>query len=303
VRIKVLGSSAGGGFPQWNCNCRNCAGVRSGTVRARPRSQSSIAVSGDGKRWAVVNASPDILAQIRATPELQSPQALRGSAISAVVLTDGQIDHVTGLLLLREGDRLPVYTTELVRDDLTAGFPVLSLLDHFCGVEWHCISIDARPFTIDDIDGLELRALALVSKPAPFSPRRDAPQPGDNVGFVIRDQRSKRSVFYAPGLSEIDADVSREMASVDCLLVDGTFWTDDEMISLGVGHKRAREIGHLPQSGAGGMIERLRDFANARRVLIHVNNTNPILDEDSLERRTLDREGIEVAFDGMELVL
>ena len=148
-----------------------------------------------------------------------------------------------------------------------------------------------------------LQALPLVSKPAPFSPRRDAPQPGDNIGFVIRDRRSRRSVFYAPGLAEIDDHVSRKMEGVECLLVDGTFWTDDEMIRLGVGRKHAREIGHLPQAGVGGMIERLREFPNARRVLIHINNTNPILDEDSPERGTLEREGIDVAFDGMELVL
>src|SRR5438046_3331050 len=127
VRVKILGSSAGGGFPQWNCNCRNCAGLRAGTLHARPRSQSSIAVSSDGKRWIVCNASPDILAQIRCTPELQ-PTQLRGSGIAAVVLTDGQIDHAAGLLLLREGERLPLYTTELVRSDLTEGFPILGLL-------------------------------------------------------------------------------------------------------------------------------------------------------------------------------
>jgi pyrroloquinoline quinone biosynthesis protein B len=303
VRVKILGSAAGGGFPQWNCNCRNCAGVRSGNVRARPRSQSSIAVSGDGERWALCNASPDILAQIRATPELQPRQTLRGSGIAAVVLTDGQIDHVTGLLLLREGERLPLYATEHVQDDLTHGFPVLRLLEHFCGTEWHRVSIDGLPFSIDGVDGVEFQALPLASKPAPFSPRRDAPQPGDNVGLVIRDTHSRRSLFYAPGLVQIDDRIRLEMAAADCLLVDGTFWTDDEMIRLGVGAKRAREIGHLPQAGAGGMVERLREFPKSRRVLIHINNTNPILDEDSEERRVLEREGIEVAFDGMELAL
>jgi pyrroloquinoline quinone biosynthesis protein B len=272
-------------------------------LRARARTQSSIAVSGNGARWALCNASPDVLAQIRATPELQPVDALRGSGIAAVVLTDGQIDHAAGLLLLREGSRLPLYTTALVRDDLTEGFPVLRLLEHFCGVDWHSIELDGKWFGIEGIDGIEWRALPLQSKPAPFSPRRDAPQPGDNVGFVIRDQESKRSVFYAPGLGDIDESVSREMMDVDCLLVDGTFWTDDEMVNLGVGRKRAKEIGHLPQSGSGGMIERLRAFPNARRILIHINNTNPILDEDSVERRALERDGIEVAFDGMELVL
>ena len=303
MRVKILGSAAGGGFPQWNCNCRNCAGVRSGQVRARARSQSSIALSSDGERWALCNASPDILTQIRATPELQPRQTLRGTGIAAVVLTDGQIDHVTGLLLLREGARLPLYATEFVHDDLTHGFPVLRLLEHFCGTNWHPVSIDGLPFSIDGVNGVEFKALPLTSKPAPFSPRRDAPQPGDNIGLVIRDSRSRRSLFYAPGLAQIDDRMHLEMAGVDCLLVDGTFWTDDEMIRLGVGARRACEIGHLPQAGAGGMIERLREFPNARRILIHINNTNPILDEDSEERRVLEREGIEVAFDGMEIAL
>jgi pyrroloquinoline quinone biosynthesis protein B len=303
VRIKVLGSAAGGGFPQWNCNCRNCAGMRSGNIRARPRVQSSIALSVDGARWILCNASPDIHAQIRATAELQQPGTLRGSGIAAVVLTDGQIDHAAGLLLLREGARVPLYTTELVREDLTEGFPVLRLLEYFCGTEWHRIAIDGGVFTISGVDGLELRALPLSSKPAPFSPRRDDPQPGDNIGLVIRDRSTGRSAFYAPGLGDMDDRTRREIDGVDCLLVDGTFWSDDEMIRLGVGRKRAREIGHLPQSGAGGMIEQLRSFPNARRILIHINNTNPILDEDSAERSVLEHEGIEVAYDGMEVAL
>jgi pyrroloquinoline quinone biosynthesis protein B len=303
VRIRVLGSAAGGGFPQWNCNCRNCAGQRSGGIRARPRTQSSIAISGDGARWILCNASPDVHAQIRSGAELQRPGELRGSAIAAVVLTDGQIDHAAGLLLLREGTRLPVYTTQLVREDLSEGFPVLRLLEYFCGTEWHRIAIDGGVFTVGQIDDLELRALPLSSKPAPFSSRRDDPQPGDNIGLVIRDLRTGGSVFYAPGLAEMDDRIRREIEGVDCLLVDGTFWSDDEMIRVGVGRKRAREIGHLPQSGAAGMIECLRAFPNARRILIHINNTNPILDEDSAERGILGREGIEVAYDGMELVL
>jgi pyrroloquinoline quinone biosynthesis protein B len=303
VRIKILGSAAGGGFPQWNCNCRNCAGLRAGTLRARPRSQSSIAVGGDGGRWILCNASPDILAQIGTTPELQARGTLRGSGIAAVALTDGQIDHAAGLLLLREGERLSVYSTALVRDDLMEGFPVLRLLDHFCGVDWHSIDLDGEWFQLAGVDGIELRALPLASKPAPFSPRREAPLPGDNIGFLIRDRVSTRSVFYAPGLGAINDRVTREVKNVDCLLVDGTFWTDDEMIKLGVGRKRAREIGHLPQSGPGGMIEWLSAFPNTRRILIHINNTNPILDENSEERRSLEHDGIEVAFDGMELAL
>jgi pyrroloquinoline quinone biosynthesis protein B len=301
VRLRILGSAAGGGFPQWNCNCRNCAGVRAGSLRARRRTQSSIAVSGDGEGWLLCNASPDIAAQIAATPELQ-PRALRASPIAAIALSDGQIDHAAGLLFLREGKRLRLYATELVHRDLTGAFPVLAVLEHFCGVDWHPMALES-PFTIEGVEGIELQALPLPGLPAPFSPRRDAPQPGDNVGFLIRDRRSQRSVFYAPGLADIDASLHATLSAADCLLVDGTFWNDEEMIRLGVGHKRAREIGHLPQSGPRGMLEHLRGLRHVRRVLIHINNTNPILDEDSEERRALEREGIEVAFDGMEIGL
>ena len=302
MHIRILGSAAGGGFPQWNCNCRNCAGVRAGSLRARRRTQSSIAVSGDGRGWLLCNASPDISSQIGATPELQ-PRALRGSGVTAVALTDSQIDHATGLLLLREGARLRLYTTELVRQDLTDALPVLRVLQHFCGVDWHRIALDSGSFTVDGVEGIELQALSLPGRPAPFSPRRDAPKPGDNVGFVIRDRRSRGSLFYAPGIADIDDSLRATMAAVDCLLIDGTFWTDDEMIRLGVGHKRAREIGHLPQAGPGGTVEHLSTLPHVRRILIHINNTNPILDEDSEERGLLERESIEVAFDGMEIAL
>ena len=301
MRVRILGSAAGGGFPQWNCNCRNCAGVRTGSLRVRRRTQSSIAVSGDGEAWLLCNASPDIAAQIAATPQLQ-PRTLRGSPIAAIALSDGQIDHAAGLFFLREGSRLRLYATELVHRDLTGALPVLGVLEHFCGVDWHPVALES-PFVIEGVEGIELQALPLPGRPAPFSPRREAPEPGDNVGFLIRDAGSQHSLFYAPGLADIDASLRKTLAATDCLLVDGTFWTDDEMIRLGVGHKRAREIGHLPQAGPGGMLEHLRPLRHVRRILIHINNTNPILDEDSEERRALEREGIEVAFDGMEIAL
>ena len=300
--LRVLGSAAGGGFPQWNCNCANCAGLRAGTLKASARTQSSVALSLDGERWLLVNASPDIHAQIRATPALQPRRGVRDSGIAAVLLSDGQIDHSTGLLLLREGRRLPVYATELVRDDLTRGFPLFRVLEHFCGVDWHPVPLSGS-FSVAGLAGMELTAVALESKPAPYSPRREAPQPGDNIGLVVRDVATGKSLFYAPGLAAIDDSLALLMRRADCLLVDGTFWTDGEMIALGISKKRARDIGHLPQSGPGGMIESLGRFPDARKVLIHINNTNPILNEDSPERATLAAAGIEVAFDGMEIRL
>ena len=306
MRITVLGSAAGGGFPQWNCNCRNCAGVRSGTLRARARTQSSIFVRTDDAIDGVLfNASPDILEQIRSNPVLQPARALRDSAIAGVVLMDGQIDHATGLFMLRErGSPLPLWCTDPVEEDLTQGNPVLRVLTHYCGVERHRIALDGTAFQVAGAPGLSFRALALSSKAAPYSPHREQSVDGDNIGMLITDTARGTSVFYAPGLGQITPAVFDAMCSADAVLVDGTFWADDEMPRLGLSKKTARDIGHLPQSGAGGMIEWLARLpARTRRLLIHINNTNPILDEDSAERATLVREHIEVCTDGLEIAL
>jgi pyrroloquinoline quinone biosynthesis protein B len=306
MRLTILGSAAGGGFPQWNCNCRNCAGVRSGSVRAKPRTQSSIFVRPDDAIDGVLfNASPDILEQIRSRPALQPARAIRDTAIAGVVLMDGQIDHATGLFMLRErGTPLPLWCTDPVEQDLTEGNPVLRVLSHYCGVQRQRIALDGASFEVPGAAGLQFRALPLSSKAAPYSPHRENPVPGDNIGMLISDIRSRRNVFYAPGLGEITPPVFDAMAGADAVLVDGTFWRDDEMIQLGLSRKTARDIGHLPQSGAGGMIEQFARLpARTRKLLIHINNTNPILDEDSAERAELTRHGIEVCEDGMEITL
>lgn len=302
MKLHVLGSAAGGGFPQWNCNCPNCAGLRAGTLEGRARTQSSIAV-GDGPDWVLVNASPDILAQLRAAPFLQPARALRDTGIRAVLLVDAQIDHTTGLLMLREGGTpLPVWCTRQVHEDLTTGNPLFKVLSHYCGVRWQPVEPDGRTFQVEGAAaGLQWRAVALASAAPPYSPHRHAPEAGDNLGLLITNTASGRSVFYAPGLGAIEPHLAPLLEQADFILVDGTFWRDDEMIALGASRKRAREIGHLPQSGAGGMIEALRPYARARRILIHINNTNPILDERSAERAQLDAEGIEVAHDGLAI--
>ena len=304
MRITILGSAAGGGFPQWNCNCRNCAGVRSGDVNAKPRTQSSIFVQPDeGVEGVLFNASPDILEQIRSHPALQPGRALRDTAIVGVVLMDGQIDHCTGLFMLRErGSKLPLWCTDPVEEDLNQGNPVLRVLAHYCGVQRHRIGLDGAWFEVPGVADLHFRALPLTSKAAPYSPHRERPVPGDNIGISIHDRRSGKIAFYAPGLGEITPAVFDTMCDADAVLVDGTFWTDDEMLQIGISRKTAREIGHLPQSGSGGMIEWLSQLPPAtRRLLIHINNTNPILDETSAERATLTRAGIEVCEDNMAL--
>ena len=300
MKIVVLGSAAGGGFPQWNCNCRQCAGVRNGTLRTTARTQSSIAVSANGTDWVLINASPDILTQIRATPALQPARARRDSGIAAVMLMDAQIDHVTGLLMLREGRQLPLYCTAQVWRELNDGLPLARALSHYCGVHWHALPLDGG-VRVPGIDGIRFTPLALTSKAPPYSDHRNDPHPGDNIGLLIEDDTSGKSVFYAPGLGAIEPHVEAALRSAACVLVDGTFWRADEMIELGLSHKTAADMGHLPQAGEGGMIAVLDAIGTRRKVLIHINNTNPILDDDSEQRALLARHGIEVAFDGMEI--
>ncbi|MFO1319765.1 MAG: pyrroloquinoline quinone biosynthesis protein PqqB [Burkholderiales bacterium] len=304
MRIRVLGAAAGGGFPQWNCNCPNCDGLRKGTLRARARTQSSITLSGNDTDWVLFNASPDVLAQLRSFPALQPARALRDTGIRSIVLMDGQIDHTTGLLMLREGKPLELYCSDMVREDMTTGNPLFNILGHYCGVNWHRVPIEAgNRFDVIGGDHLEFTSVALKSKAPPYSPHRDNPHEGDNIGMRVRDTRSGKTLFYAPGLGEIEPHIVPYLAEADCILVDGTFWTDDEMVTLGISKKRARDIGHLPQSGPGGMIEVLKPLKAARKILIHINNTNPILNDDSPERARLAAEGIEVAYDGMDITL
>ena len=306
MKIRVLGAGAGGGFPQWNCNCHNCHRLRHQQMQGTARTQSSIAVSTDNRNWLLFNASPDIRAQLEAFPAIKPKDGIRDTGIKAIVLIDSQIDHTTGLLMLREGKPLDIYCTEMVKDDLTTGFPVFNMLSHYCSVNHHPLPIDGSSFTVPGIDDIRLYSQALKSKAPPYSPHRHDPHKGDNVGIIIEQISTGKKVFYSPGLGEIEAHVMDAMQAVDCVMVDGTFWTDDEMVAQGISQKFARDIGHLPQSGTGGMIEvldSLGEVGEKRKILIHINNTNPILDDRSAERQILTKAGIEVAYDGMEIDL
>lgn len=234
---------------------------------------------------------------------MQPARAIRDTGIRAVVLMDGQIDHTTGLLMLREGKiPLNIYCTDMVHEDMTTGNPLFNILGHYCGVKWLRLPISAeQSYVIDGIERLRFTSVSLKSKAPPYSPHRNDPHDGDNIGMRIVDERTGASVFYAPGLGEIEPHIKPFMQAANCVMVDGTFWTDDEMVSMGISAKRAREIGHLPQSGPDGMISVLKPLRAERKILIHINNTNPILDEDSVERAELTAAGIEVAYDGMTI--
>ena len=303
MKIRVLGAGAGGGFPQWNCNCDNCRRLRNGQLKGVARTQSSIAISTDNRNWLLFNTSPDIRSQLEAFPDIQPREGIRDTGIKAIMLIDSQIDHTTGMLMLREGKPLEVYCTDMVKQDLTSGFPLFTMLQDYCTVNHHPIACDGSAFSIPGIADIRIYAHALKSKAPPYSPHRHDPHDGDNIGVIVEQISTGKKLYYSPGLGEIEPHVLAAMLSVDCLLVDGTFWTDDEMCRQNISHKKAREIGHLPQSGPGGMIEVLNGVPNARKILIHINNTNPILDEDTPERETLNAAGIEVAYDGLEIDL
>ena len=300
MKVMVLGAAAGGGFPQWNCNCHNCCGVRSGSIEAMPRTQSSIAVSADGERWILFNASPDIRAQLEANPPLQPKRGRRHTGIHGIVLADSQIDHTTGLLFLREGCPLTVYCTDMVAQDLSTGFPIFVMLQSWDGGVNHIpVPIDGSAFQVSDIEEISITAVPLEGKAPPYSPHRHDPHVGDNVGYLIEDTRSQASLLYAPGLGQMSYALLDMMGGADCVMVDGTFWSEDEMQRAGVGTKRASEMGHLPQSGDEGMLSWLSKIQGPRKILIHINNTNPILIENSPERKLVEESGVEVAYDGM----
>ncbi|MBJ8499167.1 pyrroloquinoline quinone biosynthesis protein PqqB [Acinetobacter oleivorans] len=301
--IYVLGSAAGGGFPQWNCNCPNCHGVRTGSIQAKARTQSSIAVSENGTDWVLLNASPDIRQQLFEFKAAQPARKLRDTGITSIILMDSQLDHTTGLLTLREGCPMNVWCTEMVLQDLTSGFPVFNMLKHWNGgLQYNEIN-PKQAFKIDGFENLEFLPLIIKSAAPPYSPHRNDPHDGDNIALIIKDHKTQKQLFYAPGLGKIDDQIMQIMQSSDCVMIDGTLWTDDEMQQTGVGTKTGREMGHLYISGEGGSLSYLNQLSTPKKVLIHINNTNPILNENSSQFAELKANGVEVAYDGMQIEL
>jgi pyrroloquinoline quinone biosynthesis protein B len=298
VRVRVLGSAAGGGFPQWNCHCGTCEAARVG-VRARPRTQSSLAICGDDGPWFLVNASPDARQQLE-TLELPADDGVRAAPIAGVLLTDAEIDHTAGLLLLRESATpVRVFGSAGAEHALRRGYPVLEMLERYCGAQWQTL----EPGRTRALEGSSLSVEL-------FDVGGDAPRylNGSDIdlqasGFVLRDSASGGVVTYVPGLARWDDDVVSRFAASDLVLVDGTFWRDDELALLGISARSAGEMGHVPLSGPGGTLEALGRLQGPRKVLVHINNTNPILFEDSPEREAVLRAGVEVAYDGIEVQL
>ena len=313
MRVRLLGTAAGGGFPQWNCDCRNCRGVRDGTLRAAPRNQSSVAVSSDGRRWFLLNASPDVRFQVESFAPLLPPDdreghpdrpGRRGTGIAGVLLTNADLDHTLGLLILREGGRLAVHAPAPVHRSLVENLGLASVLGHYCGIEWR--EPPSELSDLRDADGAPA-GLRYQAFPVPGKPPRYAggwpPSPGDAVGYRVVDPVTGGSVVCAPDVAALDPPALRHLADCDLLLFDGTFWSDDEMTRAGVGSATAAEMGHLPVGGPEGSMARLRELRVGRTVYVHMNNTNPMLVEDSPERGAVTAAGFRVGADGMEFTV
>jgi len=311
MQIRVLGSAAGGGYPQWNCNHPNSRRARGGDAAAPARTQSSLAVSADGERWLLCNASPDLRQQINDNAVLQ-PRAdgpLRASPIQAVMLTNADVDHVTGLLTLRESQAFPLYATAKVLGVLAAN-SIFNVLNPTL-VDRRAIALD-RPFVPTGADGsplgLELTAFAVPGKIALWledtTKDVDVGALGeDTVALEIAERATGRRFFYIPGCARMTESLAARLRGAALVFFDGTLWTDDEMIRDGVGTKTGTRMGHLSVSGPEGSVAAFATLDVARRIFIHINTTNPILADDTPERRAVVAAGWEVAYDGMHVVL
>jgi pyrroloquinoline quinone biosynthesis protein B len=308
MRIVVLGGAAGGGFPQWNCACPNCVRARSADVAAKPRTQCSLAVSANGQDWLLLNASPDLREQIAAHRVLHPRHDGRDSPIKATLLTGGDVDAVAGLLHLRESQALSLYASARVLALIEAN-PIFRVLDP-AFVARREIAIGRRE-SITDFSGrplgLTVEAFPVPGKIALYAEDTCAAgfgsAPGDAIGLAVTDAANGAGFHFVPACAALSADLLARLRDSRLLFFDGTLWTDDEMIRLGLGTKTGRRMGHLSVSGTDGSVAGLAPLGIARKVFVHVNNSNPILLDDSPERASLARAGWEVAHDGMEIAL
>jgi pyrroloquinoline quinone biosynthesis protein B len=299
VRVHVLGSAAGGGFPQWNCNCSNCRGLRAGTIRAKARTQCSIAITGNGADWVLLNASPDLPAQMASFAELLPKNSARGSSIASVMLTDGELDHITGLLSLRENEPIELRCTRRVYEWVFEANPIFAGLIQPSRFRWDPVE---NQQSTQCRRGLSIAALFVAGKRPTYVKTSFDNIEGSTLAYIISDGGGKSSILYVPAIKAISDELVTAASRCHCIFFDGSFWSDDEMARRGVGTRTASAMGHVPIDGPEGSLARLSHLG-ARKVYTHVNNTNPILDETSPERRAIEQAGWEVAEDGMDFVL
>jgi pyrroloquinoline quinone biosynthesis protein B len=299
--VRILGSAAGGGVPQWNCNCSNCAAARAG-LQPR-RTQSGAAVSADGVRWLLLNCSPDIAAQIESASSLQ-PKDIRGTPITGMLLTDANVDHIGGLATLRQSGthRFVVRSSAVVREIASAqpAFAPFAAPPH----RWLDVPFDAACEAVDDADpvgtALQVRAIPVPGTTPGFDGRRNIY--GAVVAYEISELASERRLLFAPVFAAIDEPLRNAIARATVAVLDGSFYGDEEMIDAGLMRKRARDLGHMPVGGAGGSLAQLRDL-RTRAIFTHVNNSNPMLEKNSAAANNVCAAGFELAYDGMEFEL
>jgi pyrroloquinoline quinone biosynthesis protein B len=309
MRIKILGSAAGGGFPQWNCNCRNCGSFRAGTFSGKSRAQTQVAVSSDGHVWFLLNTSPDLRTQIEATPALHPQNAGRDSPIAGVLLTSGDIDQIAGLLSLRELQPFRIYCTPSIRRILQEDNSMFAMLNRVADqVSWTEISSDGT-FPLLTHSGNDTGSRGTVFSlgsryPAYVSRERTASLKPDEalLGLVVTSSSGGRFA-YMPAVPAVDNSLLTRLEEADLLLFDGTFWSDDELIRVQGSGSTARAMGHIPLSGAEGTLHKLAGLRRPRKVFVHINNTNPMLDESGPEYAQVRAAGWEVAEDGWNLDL
>ncbi|WP_102959222.1 pyrroloquinoline quinone biosynthesis protein PqqB [Mangrovicella endophytica] len=304
MRLLVLGSAAGGGVPQWNCLCEVCRLAWAGDPRVQPRTQSSIAVSADGEQWVLLNASPDLRAQLDAAAPLSpltnaAPTDKRRSPIAAVLLTNGDVDHIAGLLTLRERQELTVYATESVLGVL-ADNSVFAVLDPR--------HVRRQPIRLEEavqpVAGLELSIFAVPGKVPLYLEGDNVEIGGESEMTVgVRVSANGANAYYIPGCASVTGDLKERVRDGDVILFDGTVYHDDEMQRAGVGEKTGSRMGHLSMAGESGSLQGWDGYAPVRKIFIHINNTNPVLVEGSPERATIEAAGWELAYDGMEIEL
>lgn len=302
--VRILGSAAGGGYPQWNCACPNCRRLRAGDPRVRRRTNDSLAISADGRSWMLINASPDISAQIESFAALHPGPGIRSTPIRGILLTDAELDHTLGLLHLRQGAEMDVYATRPVLNALSGPFPVRHLLEPFAKFHWREAAV-SESFPLFG-EKLWITPLRLGGKPPRylFDSARLEDRPGDQpwvVGYRLWDAQTGGVTVYAPGVESWSEELEKHLQQADCVLLDGTFWQSDELQVLSAAGLAAADMGHVPLTGPGGSLSRIARLTASRKVLIHLNNTNPILVGDSEAGRTAAEYGIEVGYDGWEV--
>ncbi len=309
MRVEILGSAAGGAFPQWNCACHNCQAVRRGVFAGKPRNQLQIAISGDRNSWFLLNGSPDLRSQIEANPFLHPHQGLRQSPIRGAVLTNADLDQALGLLLLRELQPLQIYSTRSIRSIVRDGNSMFGMLQRVPNqVQWREV-IPGNPFALTSTTGeptnIECLPVSLGAHyPAYVTPERAAALPPNEalLGLILQSEGGGR-LGYFPAVPALDEALIRQLGSVDVLLFDGTFWSDDELIQIQGSGQTARQMGHVPISSEQGSLHLLSGLKRPRKIFVHINNTNPMLDESGPEYRQVREAGWEIAEDGWRFEL